>query len=93
MPPRKPKVRPRTKMEHDRQRFRVLYREYTIERLKQWYEEDCRSPPKRGRRPVKWFMPLSEPVRAKAITDRTPQLCYPKNIRTKPPRRKAHKKI
>jgi hypothetical protein len=63
--------------------------------LIQWYEEDRRSPPKLGRVPTpsSWLMPLSEPVRAKAITERTPQLHYPKNIRTKPPRRKAHKKI
>jgi hypothetical protein len=104
MPPRKPKVRPkRPPIVDDRRRFRALYRKYTIERLIQWYEEDRRSPPQRGRVPFSWLMPLSEPVRAKTvaeaiaeakaiapIADRMPN---PARFKTKPPRRKARKKI
>jgi len=65
--PRKPKVRRRTKMERYRQAFRVLHRKFGIAQLFQWYDEDCKSPPQRGRpRAVTrgWFAPLSEPVRA-----------------------------
>jgi len=68
-------------MVRDRQAFRVLHRRYGIEQLIRWYEEDCKSPPQRGRVPFSWFMPLSEPVRAKTITERM----------TNPPRRKARK--
>jgi len=88
MPPRNPKVRPRTKIVRDRQAFRVLHKTYGIEQLCRWYEEDCRSPPKAGRRPFKWFMALSEPVRAK---DRMTNADWQRNVRTNPPRRKARK--
>jgi len=64
MPPRKPKVRPRTQMERDRLAFRVLHGKYSIEQLVHWYNEDCENPPRRGRRRtvMDWFTPLSEPV-------------------------------
>ena len=88
----KPKGRKRTKMERARQAFRDLHRDPNIgiERLLQWYEEDCRSPPKRGRVPTprSWLIALSEPVRTK---DRMPNADWQRGVRTKPPRRKAHK--
>jgi hypothetical protein len=69
MPPRKPKVHPpkgrkRTKIERARLEFRALHTDFSIERLIQWYNEDCENPPRRGRprRIMSWFKPLSEPV-------------------------------
>ena len=100
MPPRKevrkrdkPKGRKRTKMERVRQSFRDLHREHGIERLLQWYDEDCKSPPKRGRVPTprSWLMPFSEPVRMTNSTGKakTPFRFVQQGFRKK--RRKAHK--